>query len=83
MGPRVPAMVLQQVFPTNVYRMTAAQALLLDGLRQPKAAAPFARSAIAAASATESGFRYHRDLGLVDTGAESERLSRLRWLAQG
>jgi tetratricopeptide (TPR) repeat protein len=72
-----------EFFPTNAYRMAAARAMLYDCLGQRQEAARFASLAIAAAAATESGFRYHRDLGLVDTDAESETLSHLRQLAQG
>ena len=55
-----------EVFPMHAYRNAAARALIWSEQGDMDRAAIFAREAIAASSQSESPFRYHRDLGLVD-----------------
>ncbi len=66
-------------FPIQEYKYAAAHALIYDGLGKHDAAKRFARSALDAAAKTESGFRNHQRLGLVDAvdGETHERLLKL------
>lgn len=53
------------VFPADRYRANGARALLLEQLGRLQEARAAAGLAMAAAGETESGFRHHRHLGLV------------------
>jgi hypothetical protein len=55
-----------EIFPIHAYRNAAARALIWSEKGHKDRAAIFAREAIAASSQSESPFRYHRGLGLVD-----------------
>ena len=55
--------------PIERYRYNACRALLAEHGGKPDAAKRYAASAIAAASETHSGFRYHPEVGLVDSTA--------------
>jgi hypothetical protein len=67
-------------FPIQQYRAAAISARISEARGDLVAARKFAKTALAAASKTESPFRYHRDLGLVGT-LEPEIEARLRRLA--
>ena len=54
-------------FPVDGFLWNAAFALIADAFRQPKHAAETAAKALEFAALTHSGFRYHRDVGLVGT----------------
>lgn len=54
-------------FPISQYRYFAVSALLCAHHGDVKAAKAFAQKAIAASNAKHSGFRYHPDVGLVNT----------------
>lgn len=69
-----------ELFPVVQYRSHAARAFLLEALGQDDPAMEHARSALEAAAESESPFRYHRKLGLVDTPDEAEQ-QRLRGIA--
>lgn len=53
------------VFPVDRFKAHGAQALILSATGQKGAAIAHARQAVEAAAATDSGFRYHRHVGLV------------------
>ena len=53
------------VFPIHIFKREAAHALIAADGGEMEAARSHARRALAAASATESGFRYHVKVGLV------------------
>ena len=53
------------VFPVDVFKREAARALIAEDRGDQARAADHARRALAAAAATDSGFRYHKRLGLV------------------
>jgi tetratricopeptide (TPR) repeat protein len=62
------------VFPVDRYRANGARAILLQELARTDEAPFFADLAMAAAREVESGFRYHKHLGLVkSTGDEFGR----------
>lgn len=70
-------------FPMLRYRSRVAMAMLYERLGRTSEARDAAKSALAAAAATESPFRYHRKLGLVkstDVGVQ-EWLWRLTGIA--
>lgn len=69
-------------FPVQQFRWHAVQALLADAEQNTEVARTEASAALAAAAAFESGFRYHRTLGLVH-GVPQELDKRLRLLATG
>jgi hypothetical protein len=54
-------------FPATRYRWNGCQALIRAELGQIADARHFAERALAAASDTQSPFRYHRSIGLVET----------------
>jgi len=68
------------VFPVERFKAHGAQALILSATGQNGAARAHARKALEAAAATDSGFRYHRQLGLVGD-AYADVTKRLRELA--
>jgi tetratricopeptide (TPR) repeat protein len=68
------------VFPVDLFKAHGAQALILSATGQRGAALAHARWALEAAAATDSGFRYHRHLGLVGEAYE-DVAKRLRELA--
>jgi hypothetical protein len=53
------------VFPVERFRAAGLRAVLLERSGQSDAARVFAMLAMDAATETQSGFRYHQDLGLV------------------
>lgn len=53
-------------FPIDRYELAATLAIIHRDLGNQKKAVEFAREALAAASAQESGFRYHPNIGLVE-----------------
>lgn len=61
--------VRERHFPNEVYRWAAAKALLAERRGDFSAAVHFAKTALAAADQTDSGFRYHPDVGLVKNPA--------------
>jgi hypothetical protein len=66
------------VFPIEHYRSNGARALILQQFGRTQEARAAAALAVAAARATQSGFRYHRNLGLVSgTDAFGKRLAAL------
>jgi tetratricopeptide (TPR) repeat protein len=68
-------------FPIDRYRYAAARALIADARGEKTSSRQFAISALAEASATNSGFRYHAKLGIV--GPEWDGVNAtLRRLAQ-
>ncbi|ACG74180.1 Tetratricopeptide TPR_2 repeat protein [Anaeromyxobacter sp. K] len=69
-------------FPVQQFRWHAVQALLADAEQNTEVARTEASAALAAAAASESGFRYHRTLGLVRC-VPREIEKRLRRLAIG
>ena len=56
-----------EMLPVCAYRSSAARALIWVAKGDTEQARAFARQAIDAAAKRESPFRYHRDLGLVQT----------------
>ena len=58
------------VFPRDRYLWNSARALIFYDLGKVSEARTHAQSALAAASETQSGFRYHRQIGLVQTTAD-------------
>ena len=74
--------VQDEPFPILRFRSRVAAAMLCERLGRPLEAKEAAKAALAAAAATESPFRYHRNLGLVmSLGLGTERW--LRELAAG
>jgi hypothetical protein len=71
-----------EVFPATQYRSAASRALLHEALGDPTRARQCAALALAAAAKTESPFRYHRKLGLVES-ADSKLQAQLQRLARG
>lgn len=69
-----------EVFPIDRYRAGAIRALIAEDQGDQATAREWARSALAAAAATESPFRYHRKLGLVRS-VEPEMFRNLERLA--
>jgi len=69
-----------ELFPVLQYRSAAARAFIFEQQGRHDLAAQYAKKALEAARETESPFRYHRKLGLVD---HPDRLvqARLRKLA--
>ena len=61
------------VFPVQEYEEAAAKAFLEGRLGRSAKAREHARQALAAAARTDSGFRYHKTLGLVGDAHEDER----------
>lgn len=53
-------------FPVDVFRWNASYALILSACGRSSEATTYADAASIAASKTESGFRYHQNLGLVE-----------------
>jgi tetratricopeptide (TPR) repeat protein len=68
-------------FPVERYRAHGARALILHDLGKSSEARESANAAIAAASETRSGFRYHQELGLV-TSVDDELGRQLKAIAQ-
>jgi hypothetical protein len=64
-------------FPVMRFRQHGAWALILAAQGRSSEAAVHARLALAAASATDSALRYHRDLGLVSE-TDRDRVEQLR-----
>jgi tetratricopeptide (TPR) repeat protein len=60
----------EEILPVAQYRAFGAAALFSDDLGNLDDARAFATRALSAAALTESPFRYHRRLGLVDTPDE-------------
>jgi tetratricopeptide (TPR) repeat protein len=69
-----------EVFPVHQYQAACIRSLIADQRGDEATARRFAQEALAAASATESPFRYHRMLGLV-TFVDPEVMERLRALS--
>jgi hypothetical protein len=69
------------LFPIDEFQFSVAKALIHDDLGDAETAQEFAQFAVAAASKQESGFRYHKSLGLV---GEPERkiFERVQHLAE-
>jgi tetratricopeptide (TPR) repeat protein len=65
------------LFPVMRFRQHGAWALILAAQGRSAEAAVHARLALLAASATDSGLRYHRDLGLVSK-TDREEIEQLR-----
>ena len=53
-------------FPAQRYKYSAVMAIIADSARRREDARRFAQAALQAAAMTDSGFRYHGKLGLVD-----------------
>jgi tetratricopeptide (TPR) repeat protein len=70
----------KDLFPAHQFQTAKTHALILAERGQLEDARHFAQIALAATAATESPFRYHRKLGLVDRAA-AQVLQRLRELA--
>lgn len=70
----------EEAFPILRYRSCAVRALMCERLGRVAEARRHAESALEAAAATESTFRYHRKLGLV-TNQETDTHRRLLALA--
>lgn len=68
-------------FPATRYRWNGCQALIRAELGQGGDASHFAERALAAASETQSPFRYHRSVGLVNDTADDFGL-RIKKLVQ-
>ncbi|HEX6535036.1 MAG TPA: hypothetical protein VF041_10580 [Gemmatimonadaceae bacterium] len=68
------------VFPVQRYRMAASRSRLADARGDRRAAGEWARRALAAVARSESPFRHHEKLGLVDT-VEPDVFARLTELA--
>ena len=66
-----------EIFPVAQYRAFGAAAFLSEHLGSPDDAREFATKALSAAARTESPFRHHRKLGLVDTS--DEEVQRRLW----
>jgi tetratricopeptide (TPR) repeat protein len=66
-------------FPSDRFKWHAASALILSEVGQDAAARENARFALEAALITNSGFRYHQEVGLV-TSAHSPLIARLKGL---
>jgi tetratricopeptide (TPR) repeat protein len=56
----------EELSPMHAYRSAAARAVIWAAKGDKSRAATYAREAIAASSTSESPFRYHRQLGVVD-----------------
>jgi tetratricopeptide (TPR) repeat protein len=69
-------------FPVDRYIWAGAKALILNELGQTAEAQILAKSALGAASTTDSGFRYHPQIGLVKS-TEDPFGTRLTSLAEG
>jgi tetratricopeptide (TPR) repeat protein len=69
------------MFPIDRYLAHGTRALILDEWGNREEARESAALALAAASETQSGFRYHQDIGLVPT-ANDDLASRLEAIAQ-
>jgi len=69
------------LFPVDRYRINAVLSLISEEQGDRHAAREHARSALAAAAETQSGFRYHSKLGLVH-GPDPEIHERLLALAR-
>jgi tetratricopeptide (TPR) repeat protein len=67
-------------FPVQVFKAAAIRAFIAESRRDHLAAHQNAKEALLAGAATQSQFRYHRTLGLVDDGYQSV-IERLRKLA--
>jgi hypothetical protein len=63
-------------FPISRFKLSAARAIIADARGESADAVRHAREALDAASATESGFRFHQKLGLV----EGKHNDVLQWL---
>ena len=72
---------LPLIFPIEKYRYFGSKAILAEFFGERVAATEHARRAIAAAGMKESGLRYHRFLGLVQS-VDKRVQSRLIWLAK-
>lgn len=59
-----------EIFPVAQYRALGAAAFLAERMGSLEDARSFATQALSAAAQTETPFRYHRTLGLVDTHDE-------------
>src|SRR5438876_101532 len=70
-----------ELVPINLYRLSAALALLFEAAGEMAKAKSYAQAALAAASAEQSGLRYHQDLGLV-VSPDPEQHARLMHLAE-
>lgn len=68
-------------FPVDVFRWNAACALIADAQGLHKDAAECASSALKFAELTNSGFRYHRSVGLVESQYDDLK-DKLRRLAE-
>ena len=53
-------------FPVDQYRMSVVLAIVRNQKGEDELARSFAKDAYEAAARTHSGFRYHKDVGLVD-----------------
>jgi hypothetical protein len=71
-----------ELVPINIYRLSAALALLYDKMGQKAKAESCAQTALAAASAEQSGLRFHQDLGLV-VSPDPQQHAKLLLLAGG
>lgn len=67
------------VFPKDIYRSQEARAFIAAESGDKAKAREHAERALVAAAATDSGFRFHKKLGLVGS-VSPERLERLRVL---
>ena len=68
-------------FPRDRYLWSGSRALILHALGKVPEARTCAQAALAAASETQSGFRYHQQVGLVQT-ADDEFGDRLNAIAR-
>jgi hypothetical protein len=69
----------RDTFPIDRYRGSAIHALIFDSRGDREQARNHARTALQAAQARHSGFRYHATVGLVETSDKGihQRLSNL------
>lgn len=78
--PAGPPTIDRLTFPVDFFRWNSASALISSEKGQHDVAQAAARAALEGASKTDSGFRYHRSIGLVG-GGDADLLKQITKLA--